>query len=343
MINIQDYIHKMPKAELHTHLDGGLRIETLIDIAQQEGVKLPTYDASFLRPYVVNDESCDSLVAYFKAFSYTISVMQTAAALERITYEFLEDCVKDNIRYVEFRFSPALHLKKGLDMPLVMEAVLRGKAAAEKTLPIKSGLIVCGLRQFSVNQNIALAELAVAYKNRGVVAFDLAGKELGYPAKDNQKPFEIARKGGLHVIAHAGEVDTADSIAQAVHILHAERIGHGTHLYEDKALWQYVIDHNIGLEVCLSSNIQTKSVANLSEHPVKQFFESGVPITLNTDSTLVSGTTLSKEYIMAVAHFGFAVEDIDKLVIHAFEQSFMPKDQKAQMIQSVQEALAGLK
>ncbi len=132
----------MPKAELHTHLDGGLRIETLIDIAQQEGVKLPTYDASFLRPYVVNDESCDSLVAYFKAFSYTISVMQTAAALERITYEFLEDCVKDNIRYVEFRFSPALHLKKGLDMPLVMEAVLRGKAAAEKTLPIKSGLIV---------------------------------------------------------------------------------------------------------------------------------------------------------------------------------------------------------
>lgn len=343
MIDIKKYIQKAPKAELHTHLDGGLRIETLIEIAEQEGVKLPSYEAEKLRPYVENDDSCKGLVDYFKAFEITLSVMQSQRALERITYEYLEDCTRDGIVYVEFRFSPILHMLKGLSMQQVMEAVIAGKQRAEANLAIHSGIIVCGLRQLKLVQNEALARLAVAYKDKGVIAFDLAGEEQGNPAKDSAKAFAIAQEGGLHLIAHAGEVDTADSIRQAIFQLGAERIGHGTHLYEDKELWQYVIDHKIALEVCLSSNTQTKSVKNLNEHPFKRYMDSGVPIVLNTDSSLVSGTSLSNEYAMAAEHFNLSIDEIDKLIINAFEYSFMRKKEKVRCVSQVKISLEALK
>lgn len=343
MKNLHHYIHQAPKAELHIHLDGSLRLNTMIEIAKKEAVELPAYEAEALRPYVVNDDNCKGLTDYFVAFGYTLSVMQTAWALERITYEFLEDCAADNIKYVEFRFSPALHTKQGLSMEAVVEAVLRGKQAAEQAIDISSGLIICGLRQFSQKMNNTLAALAVHYKKQGVVAFDLAGEELGHPAQDSQEAFAIARAGGLHCTAHAGEVDSASSIRQAIDILQAERIGHGTHLYEDKALWQYVIDHKIALEVCLSSNTQTKSVAGLQDHPMKTFFDSGVPITLNTDSTLVSGTTLSREYILAAEQFQLTVEEIDRLILSPFEHAFVAAHHKQKLIDMVKTRLKALK
>jgi adenosine deaminase len=341
-MTIQEFIHTAPKAELHTHIDGGLRPSTVIEIAKKEKIALPSFVESNLKEILTNDESCSSLIEYFKPFDTTISVMQSQDALERVMYEFLEDSSKDNIRYIEARFSPALHLTKGLSLKEVMEAVIRGKNQAEQNFNIKSKLIICGLRQNDIQKNKELAQLAVDYKNKGVAAFDLAGEELGRPAKNHIPAFEIAIQNNLFRTVHAGEADGAHSIADAIHYLGAQRIGHGTHLFEDIDLLNYVRDRQIGLEVCLTSNIQTKSVTDLSKHPFKSYFDQNIAVTLNTDSTLISGTSLSKEYILAQELFNFSKADILKLILNSFEQAFLSYDEKQELIKNARKQLDNL-
>ncbi len=341
-MNIQDFIHKAPKAELHTHIDGGLRPSTIIDIAKKENIVIPTFIESDLKEILTNDESCSSLVEYFKPFDTTISTMQSREALERVMYEFLEDSAKDNIKYIEARFSPALHLAKGLSLQQVMEAIIKGKNQAENDFNIKSNLIICGLRQNDIQKNKELAQLAVDFKNKGVAAFDLAGEELGRPAKNHIAAFEIAIQNNLFRTVHAGEADGSHSIADAIHYLGAMRIGHGTHLFEDKDLLQYVRDRQIGLEVCLSSNIQTKSVTDLSKHPFKSYFDLNIAVTINTDSTLISGTSLSNEYILAQKLFDFNKKDISQLILNSFEQAFLSYDEKQELILNTKKELSDL-
>lgn len=338
-MTIQEFIKIAPKAELHNHIDGGLRVKTIIDIAQKEGILIPSFVESDLMELLTNDESCISLIDYFKPFDTTIAVMQSEEALERVMYEFLEDSAKDNIRYIEARFSPAFHLTKGLSLNQVMDAVIKGKNQAERDFNIKSNLIICSIRQLDVQTNKELAQLAADYKNKGVTAFDMAGEEYGRPAKAHIHAFEIAIKNNLFRTVHAGEADGAHSIADSIHYLGAMRIGHGTHLYEDADLLKFVRDRQIGLEVCLSSNMQTKSVTNLQQHPFKTYFEKNIPVTINTDSRLISGTSLSNEYMLAQELFDFNKADIIKLILNGFDQAFLHFEEKQDLFKAIKSEL----
>ena len=334
-MDILSFIKNAPKAELHTHIDGGLRVETILELAKKHQAYLPSYELDSLKDLLTVDDSCPSLLEYFKPFEYTLNVLQTQDALEQCMFEYLEDASKDNTRYIESRFSPALHLQKGLSLQQVMDAILSGKKQAENAFNIKSNIIICGLRHIDEKTNMELAQLAVDYKNKGVVAFDLAGEELGRPAKNHIKAFQIAIDNNLSRTVHAGEADGAHSIADAIHYLGAQRIGHGTSLFEDTDLLNYVADHQIGLEICLTSNMQTKSVQDIKKHPLKTYFEKNVPVTINTDSTLISGTTLSNEYYFATQLFDFNRSDIQKIMLNSFNQAFLPIDEKQDLISNV--------
>jgi len=334
-MDLLSFIKKAPKAELHTHIDGGLRVETVLELAKKHNIKLPSYDNDTLRNILTNDENCQSLIDYFKPFDYTLSVMQTRDALERITYEFLEDSFHQHIRYTEARFCPSLHTNNGLSLQQVMDAVLKGKEQAERDFNISGNIIVSGLRQFDLQSNMELAQLAVDYKNKGVVAFDLAGEEINQPAKKHIKAFEIAINNNLCRTVHAGEADGAHSIADAIHHLGAQRIGHGTNLFQDPDLLKYVADRQIGLEVCLSSNMQTKSVKDITKHPVKEYLKQHIAVTLNTDSTLISGTNLYKEFELAAKLFNFTTDDIVKMMTNAFEQAFIGIEEKEDLIKEI--------
>jgi adenosine deaminase len=342
-MTIQEFINKAPKAELHNHIDGGLRVETIIEIAKKENVNIPSFSKIELQSLLTNDENCTDLLDYFKPFETTISVMQSEASLERIMFEFLEDRAAENIKYIEARFSPALHLQKGLTYHQVMDAILRGKKQAESQYDIQCNLIVCGLRQNNIATNIEMAKLAIRYKKQGVIAYDLAGEEFGRPAKNHIPAFQIAIDNNLFRTVHAGEADGSHSIADAVHYLGAQRIGHGTHLYEDTELLEFIRDRQIGLEVCLSSNLQTKSVSDISKHPIKNYFLKNIPVTINTDSNLISGTTLTQEFVLAYKHFQFNLDDIQELMLNAYRQAFLPFDKKKSLLESAKNEILALK
>ncbi|RPJ42477.1 MAG: adenosine deaminase family protein, partial [Candidatus Latescibacterota bacterium] len=238
-----EYVRRMPKTDLHVHLDGSLRIPTLRALAKEQGVRLGSRDAASLRKKVQVGERCRSLGDYLKAFHTTLKVMQSAEALARIAFELAEDAAKENVRYMEVRYSPLLHLESGLAMPDTIDAVLRGLKAAEKKYPIRTGVILCGIRSMTPDRSLELAELAVAYRSDGVVAFDLAGQEKDYPAKKHREAFYRVLNNNLNVTVHAGEAFDVRSIHQAIHWCGAHRIGHGTRLLEDVGLMNYVIDH----------------------------------------------------------------------------------------------------
>ncbi|MDA3905878.1 MAG: adenosine deaminase [Bacteroidales bacterium] len=336
---MHNFLAQLPKAELHNHLDGSLRIETILDLARKDSVKLPTFEYNDLKGLLINDENCQSLKEYFIPFDISLSVLQTEEALERTTFELLEDVHKENVKYLEIRFSPILHIKEGLSLDKIVEAVLRGKKQAEYNLGIKSGIIICGLRHNTPGQNLELANLAVRYMNKGVIAYDLAGEEFGRPALDHVKAFEYAFQHNLARTAHAGEADGAHSIYDAIYGLKANRIGHGTHLFQDADLLKYIRDEQIPLEVCLSSNLQTKAVDSLDKHPIQDYFKQGLVITLNTDSYLISGTTLTKEFELAVKHYKFDKKEIAQLTLNSFQSAFLPFDEKQDLISNAQNEL----
>ncbi len=335
----KEFLHSLPKAELHCHLDGSMRVETIIDLAKKQNVKLPESDPKKLEKLLIAGPWCESLVDYLRAFDITTSVMQTAESLRRATYELAEDNAAENVRYLEIRFSPILHTNEGLNLTDVIDAVILGKEQAEKALNIKIGIIICGLRHFSADKSLTLAELTVAYKNAGVVGFDLAGAEENFPAKDHKEAFYLIKNNNINTTVHAGEAYGPESIHQAIHYVSANRIGHGTRLREDGDLLNYMNDHRIPLEVCITSNVQTKAVPDLKNHPVKFYFNYGLRVTLNTDNRLISGTTLTDEYWLAVKEFGFTAPEIKHLILNGFKSAFLPHKKKVAMIKSVMKEL----
>jgi len=334
-----DFIKSLPKAELHCHLDGSMRVETIVDIAQKEGVKLPTDDINELRKILEVGMECKSLVEYLRPFDITCDVLQTEEAISRATYELGEDCAAENIRYLEIRFAPLWHIKKGLSFTQVIEAVLDGAKRAEKNFNIKIGIIICGIRHTSPADTMKVAELAVAYKNRGVIAFDLAGAEKDFPAKDHKEAFFLIINNNINVTAHAGEAYGTESIEQAIHYISANRIGHGTRLREDGDLLNYVNDHRIPLEMCITSNIQTKAVEKIEDHPAKFYFDYGLRVTLNTDNRLISKTTLTDEYMLAIEKLGFSHDDVKYLIINSFKSAFLPLHEKIKLIKEITKEL----
>ena len=330
-----DFVKSLPKADLHCHLDGSLRVDTIIELAKQYDVKLPVEGHEKLAKYVQAGENCKSLIDYLKAFDVTCSVLQWEDALERATYELAEDCAEENIRYLEVRFSPVLHLEKGLKMTQVIDAVLRGKDKAERSFDIKIGVIICGLRHMSPEVSLTLAELSVAYKNRGVVGYDLAGDEYNYPAKDHKEAFYLIINNNINTTVHAGEASGPESIHQALHWVRANRIGHGTRLRESGDLLNYVNDHRIPLEMCITSNVQTKAVESYGKHPLKFYFDYGLRVTINTDNRLVSKTTLTQEYMIAIEKFGFTPDELKYLILNGFKSAFLSNNEKVKILTRV--------
>jgi adenosine deaminase len=334
-----NFIKSLPKAELHCHLDGSLRIETIIDLAKEQNVTLPTDNAKKLTKLLAAGPDCKSLEEYLEPFKTTCAVLQTEEALMRATYELAEDCSKENVRYLEVRFSPILHIEKGLNLSQVVEAVIEGKKKAEKDFNIIVGIIICGLRHTTPSISLELAELAVAYKNRGVIGFDLAGAEEGFPAKDHKESFYLIINNNINTTAHAGEAYGPESIHQALHYISANRIGHGTTLRENGDLLNYVNDHRIPLEICISSNVQTKAVSSYKNHPVKFYYDMGLVVTINTDNRLISGKTLTDEFVLAIEKFGFNEADLGKLILNAFKAAFIPYKEKVSLIKSISKEL----
>ncbi|NLH52099.1 MAG: adenosine deaminase [Bacteroidales bacterium] len=328
----EELIKALPKAELHCHLDGSLRPSTILELAQEQNVKLPANTPEELKKILVAPPTCNSLEEYLQPFDITVSVLQTAGALERATYELAEDCAAENIRYLEIRFAPVLHLQKGLSLVDVVQAVLRGKQRAERAFDIRIGIIICSIRHNNPEESLKAAELTVAFKNKGIVGFDLAGAEDGFPAKHHREAFDLIINNNINATVHAGEAYGPESIHQALHLVKANRIGHGTRLRENGDLMNYMNDHRIPIEMCITSNVQTKAVRSLDDHPVRFYYDYGLRITLNTDNRLISNTTLTHEYMLAVEHFGFTEKDLIVLVINGFKSAFLSHTEKVEMI-----------
>jgi adenosine deaminase len=331
-------LRELPKAELHCHLDGSVRPATLLELAREYGVKMPKDTVAELTEAMRADDT-ESLEDYLRLFDTTISVMQTADALERIAYELVEDAAEDGVRYIEVRNAPILNVVQGLTLVESIEAPLRGLRRAEKDFGITGRFIVIALRQFPPEHSLEMARLAVEFKNDGVVAFDLAGGEKGNPASAHAAAFKYAREHNLGVTVHAGEGDGAESIRQAVHVCGANRIGHGTRLIEDPDLTQYVNDRRIALEVCLTSNVQTRVADSYATHPLREYFDRGLNVTLNTDNRLMSATTLTNEYIYAAEHLGFTIDELAGIALNGFESAFLPWEERLMLIEEVSDKI----
>ena len=313
-----ELLQQLPKTELHCHLDGSVRLETVLDLAQKQKVHLPTEDPEKLKHYLVCGRECKDLPEYLQAFDITLSVMQNEEALTRTAYELVEDCAKENVRYLEVRYSPILHTQKGMRLTQIVDAVLEGLTQGEKDFGVKTGIIICGMRNINPETSYRLAELAIAYKNRGVVAFDLAGEEEDYPAKKHREAFFLILNNNINCTLHAGESYGPESIHQALHYCGAHRIGHGTHLKENGDLLNYMNDHRIPLEICPTSNVQTRAAASFESHPLRFYYDYGLRTTINTDNRLVSDTTVTKELFLCHQHLNFTLEEILDLIVFGF-------------------------
>jgi adenosine deaminase len=341
-LTLQD-IQRLPKTDLHVHLDGSLRLDTILDLAQEQKVKLPADSEDKLRPLVQIGEDCKSLVEYLRAFDITLSVMQTYESLVRTAFELAEDAAKENVRYMEVRYSPILHQQKGLTLHNIVQAVLEGLRLAERKYSIRTGVIVCGIRHISPEMSNRLADLTVAFKNKGVVGFDLAGAEEDFPAKKFKDAFGRVLANNINCTLHAGEAYGPESVHQAIHLCGAHRIGHGVRLIEDGDLLNYVNDHRIPLEMCPSSNLQTKAVKKMEDHPIRLFYDLGLRVTLNTDNRLMTNTSVSKEYLVLHEILGFSLEEIQEVIIMGFKSAFLPYAVKRAMLAEVVSELKSFK
>jgi len=338
-------LKNLPKVLLHEHLDGVLRPGTLVELARSiKYSQLPTEDPKELSQWFHQGANQGSLPKYLEGFTHTIAVMQTEDALERVAYEQTEDLSCDGVVYFETRFAPVFHTRMGLTHQQVVSAVLKGLERGRKDFGVSSGLIICAMRNMDVS--LEMAELAVDFRERGVVGFDLAGEEGGYPPKKHVEAFHYIQRQNFNITIHAGEGFGKESIWQAIQYCGAHRIGHGTRLIDDivvvqgKALKlgnlaQYVLDKRIPLEICLISNVHTGAARSLNEHPFKIFYQEKFRVTLNTDNRLMSDTSMTKEFEAAADTFGLSLDDFERITINAMKSAFLPYDKRCDFIYSV--------
>src|SRR6202050_2561960 len=347
-------LKSLPKVLLHEHLDGVLRPKTVIELANAAKYSgLPTEDPYALAEWFFRGANQGSLAKYLEGFAQTIAVMQTEEALERVAYEQAEDLSQDGVVYFETRFAPVFHTKKGLSHQQVVSSVLKGLERGRHDFGISSGLIICAMRNMDVS--LEMAELAVDFRERGVVGFDLAGEEGGYPPKKHVDAFHYIQRQNFNITIHAGEGFGKESIWQAIQYCGAHRIGHGTRLIDDIAvkdgkavnlgdLAQYVLDKRIPLEICLLSNVHTGATPSLADHPFKILYQEKFRVTLNTDNRLMSSTTMTKEFEAAADTFGLSLEDFEKLTINAMKSAFLPYKERCDFIYSIiKPAYAGIR
>jgi adenosine deaminase len=332
-----ELLKSLPKTDLHCHLDGSLRLSTILELADQAEVKLPYATEEQLSHGLHMGQNCASLEDYLRAFEITLAVMQTEEAIYRTAYELGEDAARENVRYMEVRYSPILHTRKGLPLPNIVEAVLQGLQDAERDHGIQSGIILCGIRNMSPQTSFQMAELAIAFKHAGVVGFDLAGAEVDHPAKDHVDAFRLILNNNVNCTLHAGEAYGPESIHQAIHYCGAHRIGHGVRLAEDGDLLNYVNDHRIALEVCPSSNVQTGAVASLERHPIRFYYDYGIRVTINTDNRLMTDTSVTKELFLAHQKLDFTLDELKQIILMGFKAAFLPLRERRTLVMSALE------
>ncbi len=341
-----DIIKKIPKVELHDHLSGGLRIGTIIELAHICGCNLPETDPDLLATWFHKGAHQKNLISYLDTFRITMGVLQTRESLERAALEAMLDYADEHIVYAEIRFSPIHHTAKGLSLSEVIESVLKGLNEGKEKTGIYFGLILCGMRDMDSDVSFKIAQLAVAYRENGVVGFDIAGKEQGNPAKKHIKAFQYIRQHHLHSTIHAGEADGLESIRQAVYLCGADRIGHGTRLIDDVSfngnriesigpLASYIRNTRVPIEMCLTSNIGTGATKRYEEHPFNLFYKNDFTVFLCSDNRLMSNTSLTKEMTIATKIFDLQLSDLRKMTIHAMESAFIGKEMKEWMIQEL--------
>ena len=327
----------LPKFDLHVHLDGSLRPETVVELAKSLPRRRQFPPERDVRKAVIPPQRC-SLETYLRAFEITVTLLQTETALERVAYELCEDAARENVIYLEIRFAPSLHLREGLTPQRVVEAVLAGMRRAEEAHPIRTGLILCAMKQEPVEKAVEVARLAAQYVERGVVAIDLAGPERGYPPTLHRVAIESAQAAGLHITIHAGEGCCPKHIREALD-LGAERIGHGVYLYQDEATEQRVMEQGIALEVCPTSNLQIAKIVTAYEtHPFNRYLKKGIRVTLNTDNRLMSETTVTNELAHMIEAFSLSSEEVKTVLRNSAEAAFTTDTVRDELRHRVEEA-----
>lgn len=342
-----EHVRSIPKVLLHDHLDGGVRASTVVELASETGYKkLPTTNHKELAAWFHRGATRGSLPLFLEGFAHTCGVMQTEEALERVAYEMMEDMKRDGVVYVETRFAPVFHQSKGLHLETIVRAVLRGLEKGKEDFGVEYGLILSAMRNMKPAISMEIAELAVDFRNQGVVGFDLAGEEGGYPPKKHVDAFHFIQRENFHITVHAGEAFGKESIWQAIQWCGAHRIGHATRLIEDMkvkdgsvqsmgTLAQYVLDKRIPLEICLTSNVHTGAVKKLENHPFSFFYKYKFRVMLNTDDRLMSNITLTDEFVTASKVFGLTLDDMEKLTINAMKSAFLPYKKRIALIYDV--------
>ena len=339
----KELIKRVPKVELHDHLDGGLRPRTIIELADTYGVAIPSHDPVELATWFARGCVQKSLPLYLETFAVTVAVLQTPEALRRVAIEAMEDLAADHVVYAEIRFAPILHTAKGMSMDEVVVAVLEGMDEGKRRTGMSYGVILCSMRNQDPALSLEVAKLAVAYRSRGVVGFDLAGDESGYPPKKHLDAFQYIRNQNFNITIHAGEGFGLESIWQAIQVCGAHRIGHGTRLIDDMAisgtkiekmgsLAHFIQDRRIPIEMCLSSNVGTGAAPDFASHPFHTLFRNNFRVFLSVDNRLMSDTTLSKEMEIAVEYYGLTIRDLEKLTLNAMKSAFIHHNEKIKII-----------
>jgi len=343
----EDIVRRAPKVLLHDHLDGGLRPQTVIDLALESGYQdLPSTDASALARWFADAAYSGSLERYLETFKHTVGVTQTAQALQRVARECVEDLAADGVVYAELRYAPELHVERGLTEAQIVEAVLAGVDEGvvlmrEQGRQIRIGLLLTAMRTATHARNIA--ELVVAYRDRGVVGFDIAGAEAGFPPTRHLDAFEYLRRENAHFTIHAGEAFGLPSIWEAIQWCGADRLGHGVRIVDDiqvdadgsvtlGPLASYVRDRRIPLEMCPSSNVQTGAATSIAKHPIGLLRKLGFRVTVNTDNRLMSGTSMTREMTLLSEAFGYGLDDLQWFTVNAMKSSFIPFDERLGII-----------
>jgi adenosine deaminase len=340
-----DLIRQLPKVLLHEHLDGGLRPETVIELAKSCGYQnLPTSDPIELGLWFHRGANKGSLPEYLEGFAHTIAVMQTRQAIERVAFEFIEDMHRDGVVYAEARFAPCFHTELGLTPEAVVQAAIDGFIRGKEKYGVEWGLIICAMRDRT--DSLEWAEMAIDFRHRGVVGFDLAGEEAGFPPKKHVEAFRAIQQANFVSTLHAGEGFGIASIWQALQICGAHRLGHATRLTDGMtivngkvvnmgSLAQYILDRRIPLEMCLSSNVHTGAVRSISEHPFRLYYDAGFRVTLNTDDRLMSDTSMTKEFEIAVEAFGLDLADLEKITTNSIKSAFIHFHERCRLIYQV--------
>ncbi|WP_338754564.1 adenosine deaminase [Bacillus sp. FJAT-52991] len=322
---------ELPKIELHCHLDGSLRSETIIDIAKREDINIPSYNIEEIQREITAPLECESLDEYLEKFAIPNLVMQSKESLRRISFELFEDAAKENVKYMEVRFAPLLHTQRGLDVEEIIQSVLDGMKKAENKYDIKGNIILSCMRTMSVESAFDVVERGAKFLGKGVVAIDLcASEEEGFCEKFIE-PIKLAKEYGYRVTIHAGETGIGKNVLEAIELLGAERIGHGVFIKDCDEAYRIVRKQQVVLEMCPTSNVQTKAVNNYHEHPIYHFHKDGIKVTINTDNRTVSATNMANECNIVFKEFNISFEDYKQIYLNSVEACFADLETKTML------------